>query len=145
MTAWATRLVTALTLFAVTGAPAVLSACMTSCMPGTHQAGMMSEHADSSHVHQAPDAPQMDHSQHAQPPVPTSDARALADCKDCCPHKSNVSVGTVGSRAEAQDAVLPGPVADQFRMLALLGARQPSFVPGVKPPSPVHAPLILRI
>jgi hypothetical protein len=158
---FAQRLTSVAMAFALSGSPAVLSACMALCLdspvaasamgdtqPGHNGHGGMTEPAaESPHAHHGTAAPTQPSATvaTASPLVP-SDARLVGSCDSCC------VVGPVafaaGPGVERTDgkafATAPAGSVVSFHMNAATHAATPPSPP-VPPPSPTRAPLALRI
>jgi hypothetical protein len=149
MAARVRHIAAALIVFAVSGAPAAVSACMATCMGAMHQQ-VASPPADSSGRalhHHGPDADvsAMGHLHDAEAHTAATDGRIAAICHNCCPDHPGVSVATVTARSQVQDSAVLTPVPDRFRLQDSFGAVRRSPSPGIRPPASSHAPLILRI
>lgn len=147
--------------FALSGSPAVLSACMALCLdspvaasamggtqPGHNGHGGMTEPAaESPHVHHGTAAPTQPTATvpTASPLVP-SDARLVGSCDNCC--VAGPIAFAAGPGVDRTDgkafATAPAVSVVSFHMNAATHAATPPSPP-VPPPSPTRAPLALRI
>lgn len=158
---FAQRLTSVAMAFALSGSPAVLSACMALCMdspvaasamggtqPGHNGHGGMTEPAaESPHVHHGTAAPTQPTATvpTASPLVP-SDARLVGSCDNCC--VAGPIAFAAGPGVDRTDgkafATAPAVSVVSFHMNAATHAATPPSPP-VPPPSPTRAPLALRI
>jgi hypothetical protein len=153
------RLVCVAIVFAMSGSPAVISACMALCLPqmagpASHEHGAMtprSQHAPvpaaaPSHAHHIPTAPH-ESALTSSAPLHGSDARWMAGCADCCPEEQAALVAGFGAdRSSAQTLLSAALYLREIPFAAApanAGVSPPD--PLVDPPSPVRAPLVLRI
>jgi hypothetical protein len=157
------RLTSLAIVIALSGAPAVLSACMALCLQGVVTAASHSESQSAGHAAHRAAAPAVPaaHAHHGSP-VPdesaaiaptaasssdSSEARLSTTCTNCCPEGQAVLVA--GPNVERTDAksFSATPAVSQVASFLLtppgLGASPPS--PPVPPPSPTRASLVLRI
>ena len=156
------RLTTLAIVIAVSGSPAVLSACMAFCLQGVAHAA---SHPDSQSAGHAADlvaaipTSASAHAHHASPVSnesaatatavshDLSEARLSAPCTNCCLEAQGTMVAGLGVERVDAKAFSATPVASRMAsflvMLPGLGASPPS--PPVPPPSPNRAPLALRI
>ena len=157
------RLTSLAIMIALSGAPAVLSACMALCLQGVVTAAAHPESQAAGHAgHRAAapavaaarahhGSPVLDEPAVAAPTTaPSSDsseAHLSTTCTNCCPEGQAVLVA--GPNVERTDAkafsATPtvSPVASFLLTPQSLGVSPPS--PPVPPPSPTRAPLVLRI
>jgi hypothetical protein len=158
---FAQRLTSVAMAFALSGSPAVLSACMALCMdspvaasamggtqPGHNGHGGMTEPAaESPHVHHGTAAPTQPTATvpTASPLVP-SDARLVGSCDNCC--VAGPIAFAAGPGVERTDgkafAMAPTVLVASFRLSATTHTA-PLPGPPIPPPSPTRAPLALRI
>lgn len=158
---FAQRLMSVAMAFALSGSPAVLSACMALCLdspvaasamggtqPGHNGHGGMTEPAaESPHVHHGTAAPTQPTATvpTASPLVP-SDARLVGSCDNCC--VAGPIAFAAGPGVDRTDgkafATTPAVSVLSFHMSAATHAATPASDP-VPPPSPTRAPLALRI
>ena len=157
------RLTSLAIVIALSGAPAVLSACMALCLQGVVTAASHSGNqaaGDAGHPAATP-AGAAAHAHHGSPvpaesaataptsasPSDPSEARLSTTCTNCCPEGQAVLVaGTNVERTDAKSVRATTAVSQvaSFLLTPLaLGASPPS--PPVPPPSPTRAPLVLRI
>ncbi len=153
-------------VIALSGSPAVLSACMAVCLQGVATAA---SHTDSqstghaAHVTATVPAGASAHAHHASPVSNESAASGLATasshdsferrlsapCTNCCPEGQAMSMSVAGPGAERIDAKSFSATPIALRVASFLatspdlGASPPS--PPVSPPSPTRALLVLRI
>jgi hypothetical protein len=158
---FAQRLTSVAMAFALSGSPAVLSACMALCldspvaasaMGGTQpghsgHGGMTEPAAESPHAHHGTAAPTQPTATvaTASPLVP-SDARLVGSCDNCC--VAGPIAFAAGPGVDRTDgkafATAPAVSVVSFHMNAATHAATPPSPP-VPPPSPTRAPLALRI
>lgn len=158
---FAQRLTSVAMAFALSGSPAVLSACMALCLdspvaasamgstqPGHNGHGGMTEPAaESPHAHHGTAAPTQPTATvaTASPLVP-SDARLVGSCDNCC--VAGPIAFAAGPGVDRTDgkafATAPAVSVVSFHMNAATHAATPPSPP-VPPPSPTRAPLALRI
>lgn len=166
VTSWVKQLTSLTTALALSGSQAVLTACMALCLSGVPAAA--ASHVDSAAVgqaaHASAPAPAVSsgHAHHAAPA--THDANASADerssspeasaarltstCNSCCDDGRQVAL-VAGAGVERPDghvfgvAAITPQVASFFRPTSARGSSPPS--PPVPSPSPITAPLTLRI
>lgn len=159
MASLAKRLMSLATVAALSGSPAVLSACIALCLPGVAATTVLHEHgAPVGHAaHAAASTPSVvsGHAHHASrashSPVAaafdsasrdSSDARLNATCKNCCPDGQVALVAGV-KRADPH-ALGAAPVVSQVTSFVVT-----TSVLSASPPSPRLAPprtlLVLRI
>lgn len=161
MGSFAQRLTSVAMAFALSGSPAVLSACMALCLdspvaasamggtqPGHNGHGGMTEPAaESPHAHHGTAAPTQPTATvaTASPLVP-SDARLVGSCDNCC--VAGPIAFAAGPGVDRTDgkafATAPAVSVVSFPMNAATHAATPPSPP-VPPPSPTRAPLALRI
>ena len=161
--AWTNRLASFAAVFALSGSPAALSACMALCL----QPAPMTALADEQGALVRQTAPASSaagvscHSAHSSPAAhaapASADARALAHelsnvrlgaTGDCCSHGVTVAAvtGPGVERANAHAfgaAAMAVPLARYLLTTSVLGATPHS--PPASPPAPTSAPLVLRI
>jgi len=164
VSSFASRLTSLATVFALSGFPAVLSACMALCVQGVpvvamaHQDGASAGHA--AHAPAPMPAAASDHSHHRSPAAPepaaaaaestTSpeafDARLSATGTNCCPDGVAFAIGTGVARTNAQ-ALVAAPMVVSVTLVLLTTAVLDAELhsPPVSPPAPSRAPLVLRI
>ncbi len=158
----AKRLTSLAIVIALSGSPAVLSACMALCLQdmatASHTDSQLAGHA--AHVAAAP-AGASAHAHHGSPvsnestatgPATgsshaSSEGRLGAPCTNCCPEGQAMMVAGLGvERIDAKSfsaTTMASRMASFFVTLPGLGASPPS--PPVPPPSPTRALLVLRI
>lgn len=156
---WPKRLISLAMVVALSGSPAVLSACMALClgaapMPATNH----SHRAPAGQTAEAPAATVVPvHSHHGASASPTganvlplvpdsSTARLGATCDNCCPDGVAVVAGPGVERTDAHAfaaAPMLVPVARFLMTTAVVGAAPHG--PPVSPPAPPLAPLVLRV
>jgi hypothetical protein len=157
------RLTSLAIAIALSGSPAVLSACMALCLPGVHTAASDTDTQPAGHAAPLAAAPASAsaHAHHGSPvsnesaaTAPTtassdglSETRLSATCTNCCPEgqvilvvgpgveRTDAKFFSVSSTASQVASVLPTPLG--------LEASPPSQP--VPPPSPTRAPVVLRI
>jgi hypothetical protein len=157
------RLTSLAIAIALSGAPAVLSACMALCLPGVGKAPSDTDSQSAGHaVHLAVSpASSSAHAHHGSPasnessataPTSTSspgspEARLGATCTNCCPDGQGVLVSGPGVERADPKSFSATPTVSQVGSFLLTplgpGASPPS--PPVPPPSPTRAPVVLRI
>ena len=163
---WLTRLTSLTTAIALSGSPAVLSACMALCVQHGQatdsQYGTSVGHAAPAPASASAPAPAVasGHSHHASPAAPTppasagkvastpetSEAHVAAMCTNCCGDRAALVAGPAVERADSHAtgaAPLVVPVARFFLTSAVVGAAPHGWP--VSPPPPSRAPLVLRI
>jgi len=156
--ALATRVATLVTVLALTGAPGVLSACVTLCLPemsghaqldggsgpGEHDRAASPTIASQAALH---DHHAMDHGGGSAPaPVPATSARMNGACDDCCAAGIETTVAAVVSARQDTHAVLAPLAAHQTAAVAWLSESRPHLTtPAVPPPSPPRTSAVLRI
>jgi hypothetical protein len=153
------RLVCFAIAFAMSGSPAVISACMALCLPDGPRAAShgtaafeQPSHppapaAPSAHAHHVADAAP-DSSAGDLPPVEHPDARVIAGCDDCCPDESSALVAGLGAQRMNAHPSLAAPPSEleavRFASVSsIVGLSPPG--PPVRPPSPAASRLVLRI
>jgi hypothetical protein len=159
---WAKRLTSLTAAFALSGASAVLSACMALClqaMPAAatpHQQSGLASHG----AHTPAPAVASGHAHHPSPashePVASAvddqssprspHARLIAPCDNYCPDGVALVAGPGVERTDARAfgaAPLVSSVASLLATRPVVGAMPHS--PPVPPPSPTRTPLVLRI
>ena len=157
---WAERLVSFATVIAVSGSPAMLSACTAQCLQAGAAAATSLDHGPAAgHAAQAPaSAATSGHAHHAAPASyepaggrssspESSNARLVAACGNCCADgQAAVSAGVRVERTDAQQfAAAPSasPLASYLSTAVVVGASPPR--PPVRRPSSSRAPFVLRI
>ena len=143
----AKRLTTIATVFALSGSPAALYACMALCLQAAPMAAMAHEHgAPVPHAAPVP-AVAAGHAHHTSPAAPeSSDARLGATCHDCCPDGVAVVIGLGAERTDTHACgATPMVVAVAHFLLttSVLGAAPHG--PPASPPASPRAPLVLRV
>jgi len=165
VTSWAKPLTSLALVLALSGSQAVLTACMALCLSGVPAvaASLVDSAAGERAAHASAPAPAASsgHAHHAAPA--THDAAASANERSSSPEASAARLNPTCDRCclDGQVALVTGagverghapllgsarldsPVASFLLTTASFGARPP--VPPVPPPSPVTAPLPLRI
>ena len=158
------RLTSLAIAIALSGSPAVLSACMALCLQGVATAASHTDSQSAGHAaHLGTPAPAgaSAHAHHgssvsdeaaAAGPATTSsqdlsEARLSAPCTNCCPEgQAMLAAGPGVERTDAK-SFSAAPIASRMTSflvtLPVLGASPPN--PPVPPPSPIRAPLSLRI
>jgi hypothetical protein len=137
--AFSRRLAGIVTVIAVSGAPAVVSVCLSMCVTGMAMAPVA---ADAAHAHHEGGDAVMAGADRALVTSTVSEA-----CDSCCPGASSTSqIATTTPRSETHglaSAPLESPVSSAVTMA------RPSRVAPVRaavfPPAPTHASLVLRI
>lgn len=155
------RLTSLVTVLALAGSPAAVSACIAACLQVTPAAAMThDEGAAVDHREHASTPPQVatsGHAHHASSAAPAPAASAgdrslptthlAAACGNCCPDgliSLVASPGVERTNAHASGASsVPTPTASF--LLTASGLRANPLSPPVSPPSPARAPLVLRI
>lgn len=159
---WPKRLTSLAMVIALSGSPAAQAVCMALCLQDVpamaHQHGASAARAAqvqastpvtvSEHSHHgAPTAPAAPASADARVSAPTSSATHIgATCNNCCPDGMAVVAGPGAARADAHafgTTPLLVEVAHFLVTTSVLGAAP--YGPPVAPPSPLRAPLVLRI
>lgn len=141
------RLVSIAAVIAVSGSPAVLSACMAVCLQAGPVATMPMEHAPASaHAHHGAVASVAVAGDRL--PLPqSSSARLVATGADCCPDdRADAIARGVIQRADAQKVAPPAsasPFASHLLTPVASGASPPG--PPIQRPSLIRVPLVLRI
>ena len=158
------RLTSLAIVIALSGSPAVLSACMALCLQGvataaSHPDSQSAGHAAhlaavvppgaSAHAHHG--APVSNESAATRPATQlshaSSEARLSAPCTNCCPEGQATMVAGRGVERIDATSFSATPIASQVASFLVtlpgLGASPPS--PPVPPPSPTRALLVLRI
>jgi hypothetical protein len=160
---FAQRLTSVAMAFALSGSPAVLSACMALCLdspvaasanggtqPGHNghngHGGMTEPAAESPHAHHGAAPTQPTANMATASPLVPSDARLVGSCDNCCvagpiAFAAGPGVGRTDGKAFA---TTPAVSVVSFHLNAATHAATPSSPP-VPPPSPTRAPLALRI
>jgi hypothetical protein len=153
----ARRIATVVTVFTLAGAPAVVSACVTLCLPEmaghvrvdgwTGMAGpdtrlVASPSSATVHDHHA-----MAHGDDAvAPPLPTASARWTATCDDCCPAGVATTAQAVAPLRQQSQALLATLTAQDSAAVIWLPETRPRLTaPPPTPPSPPRTPAVLRI
>ena len=156
---WAKRLTSVATVFALSGSPALLSACMALCFQVAPMAAMAADHGGpmGQAVAASTVAVVSGHSHHGSPnghaavdaresTPESSDTRVGGLCNNCCPDGVAVVAGPALERTDARafgTAPMPVPMVHFLLTNSVLGAA-PHGPPGL-PPGPPEALLILRI
>lgn len=158
---FAHRLTSFVMAFALSGSPAVLSACMALCLDSPMVAasatdGMQADHkghgavaepaAVSPHAHHGTAAStQPTASPVSASPLAQSDARLVGSCDSCCvAGPIAFAAGPGVERTDAKAFATAPAVSVPFQVIAATHAAAPPSPP-VPPPSPTRAPLALRI
>ena len=157
------RLTSLAIVIALSGSPAVLSACMALCLPGVVTAASDTDSPSAGHAAHLAVSPASAsaHAHHGSPvsnesatTAPTtasshgsSEARLSATCTNCCPEGQAILVAGPGvERSDAKFFSASSTVSQMASVLPTLrglGASPPS--PPVPPPSPTRAHVVLRI
>ena len=155
---WPKKLTSVAMVVALSGSPAVLTACMALCFEAAPMAAMAHEHdAAAGQMAPAPTAAVMPgHAHHGAATTPaaadtrssapaSSTAHLGATCNNCCPDGVAVVAGPGLERtvAHACGAAPMVPVARFLVTTAVFGAAPAG--PPVSPPAPPRAPLVLRV
>jgi hypothetical protein len=149
---WLRSIASLLTVVAIAGTPALLSACVALCMPGTeaHVAGDHAADASLPARHAAPDA-NASMTACAEHPTAASPATAVTQMSEagrhCCAEGLTAPAASItASRADTHlllVAVAPSRVSwTSAPRLALIARRHG---PAVPPPSPPRTSAVLRI
>lgn len=154
----ARRVAAVITVCTLAGAPAVLSACVTLClpeMPGHAQIASAAgdgEAEDSTPATAAPTAAVHDH--HAMGhdgvpatvPAPATSARLSTACDDCCPDGVQTAAqAVVPLRQDAHALVATLVAPEPGAAVWLTEQRPPLIVQAIAPPSPPRSSAVLRI
>lgn len=150
-------------VIALSGSPAVLSACMALCLQdmatASHTDSPSAGHA--AHVTAAVPAGASAHAHHASPVSNGSAAtgsatasshdsaerRLSGPCTNCCPQRQAMSVAEPGVERIDTKSFSAAPLASRAAsfLVTLPGLGAPSPSPPVSPPSPTKTLLVLRI
>lgn len=154
------RLTSLAMMFALSGSPAALSACVALCMEGmagSHEGLSAEKHETkpaaptvvAGHGHHGAPVPHEALalvSHHSSVAPDATDTRLGSSCEDCCssnPQGFVSRLGTVRVDAKSLVAAVATPVASF--LLAHAGSRSSHLSPPIAPPAPPRAPLALRI
>lgn len=155
------RVISVVLAFALSGSPAVLSACTALCLDSPVSAASLEPAVAGHHGHgaMAEVAPASPHAHHSSPASPrsvvsTADpspqahsaARLIGACDSCCNAGSAAVVAGPGvERTSGQAlAMAPAVAVASFQPSVTTQPAAPPSAP-VPPPSPTRAPLTLRI
>jgi len=157
------RLTSLAIAIALSGSPAVLSACMALCLPGVDTAASNTDSQSAGHAAHLAAAPagasahahhgsSVSHESAATAPTTASshgsaEARLSTTCTNCCPEGQAVLVAGPGvERTDAKSFSVTSTGSQVASFLPTpLGLRASPPNPPVPPPSPTRAPLVLRI
>ncbi len=155
------RLTSVVMAFALSGSPAVLSACMALCLDSpvaanttdATQAGhedhaVVTEPAAASpHAHHGTAVSPPPAASEANPsPLAPSDARLIGNCDNCCvAGPVGLAAGPAVERTDGKTFAMAPTVAVALFQVSVAAAAAPPLKPLVPPPSPTRAPLALRI
>lgn len=159
---FAHRLTCVAMVFALSGSPAVLTACMALCLDGSVPAASATDGRQTGHeghravAEPAAASPHAHHGTAASPqptaslagasPLAPSDARLVGSCDSCCVAGPGAFVAGPGvERTDGKALAMAQAVSVVSFQLSATTHTAPLPGPPVPPPSPTRAPLALRI